>query len=136
MSARLDFRDAVVERFASAFGNRQDCRAMYENGPKLDMNHLTVPVVACEIVYYGSRQAEFAENPATRDDGEILITVLVKDMGGSRAAYALRDEASGLFQRSSLGGAVLHTAAMIQNSSSVAGWVGYRAAIPFWHYHY
>ena len=136
MSARLAFRDAVAERFVSVFKDRQDCRAMYENGPKLDMNRLTVPVVACEIIYHGSQQAEFAERPATRDEGEILITVLVKDMHGTRQAYSLRDEAAALFQRSNAAGAVLHTAKMLQNSSSVAGWVGYRAPIPFWHYHY
>jgi hypothetical protein len=132
---RLQFRDKVAEILRDAFGNRTDCRIAYENGPLTDMDGSTLPVVSCEIVYTTSEQAELAALPLLRDEGSLLITVLVKGMSGSRQAYMLRDEAATLLQRKDIEGATTSVARMLPNSNLVKGWVGYRAAIPFSHYH-
>ncbi|WP_274584092.1 hypothetical protein V9W64_10875 [Neisseria leonii] len=133
---RLDFRDALTVLLRDAYRNRKDVRIHYENGPNVDMGSITVPVLSVETVYSGSFQADLSEMPRTRDNGNILITVLVRGASGSRTAVALRDEAAGLLQRKRIGGALTHTASILPNSDAVKGWVGYRAEVPFWHYHF
>lgn len=136
MGSRLKLRDAVTEKFMNHFDGRDDCLVVYENGANVDMNHSTVPVIGFEIIYKTSEQGELAANPLLKDDGEILVTVLVKDMSGNRKAYALRDEAAELLQRQYLAGANLWVSKLLPNSYAVKGWVAYRAAVPFKHYHH
>lgn len=133
---RLAFRKDVFERLAWRFGNRDDCRVLYENGPNVDMNTSTLPVISMEISYYDSVQAEFSADPLIKDTGEILLTVLVKESSGSLKALELREELATLFQRQNLSGATLSVAKLLPNSRLVKGWVGYRTVIPFWHYHH
>ena len=135
MTDRLMFRDAITSAVHGAFSNRTDCQVLFENGAHVDMNSSTLPVIACEIVYQSSEQADLSENPYIKDEGEILITVLVKDMTGNRLAYRLRDEAAYLLQRRPIAGAVTKVARILPNSDAVKGWVGYRTAVPFFHYH-
>ncbi|MRN38608.1 hypothetical protein CRG49_000595 [Neisseria sp. N95_16] len=136
MSARLEFRDAVARAFQGKFAKRQDIRVHHENGSNVDMNSTTVPVVAYEIVYRNSRQADLSDKPRKVDTGEILITVLVKELSGVRSAIQLRDEAAELLERSRFSGASTSMASLLPNSHAVKGWVGYRAVVPFWHYHF
>lgn len=133
---RLAFRKDVFERLAWRFGNRDDCRVLYENGPNVDMNTSTLPVISMEISYYDSVQAEFSADPLIKDTGEILLTVLVKESSGNLKALELREELATLFQRQNLSGATLSVAKLLPNSRLVKGWVGYRTVIPFWHYHH
>lgn len=133
---RLAFRKDVFERLAWRFGNRDDCRVLYENGPNVDMNTSTLPVISMEISYYDSVQAEFSADPLIKDTGEILLTVLVKESSGNLKALELREELTTLFQRQNLSGATLSVAKLLPNSRLVKGWVGYRTVIPFWHYHH
>lgn len=133
---RLAFRKDVFERLAWRFGNRDDCRVLYENGPNVDMNTSTLPVISMEISYYDSVQAEFSADPLIKDTGEILLTVLVKESSGNLKALELREELATLFQRQNLSGAMLSVAKLLPNSRLVKGWVGYRTVIPFWHYHH
>lgn len=132
---RITFRDLVTEIIAVRFGGRPDCRVQYENGPSVDMGNVTVPVIGYEIVYSNSEQADMAEAPFLLDEGDILITVLVKEMTGNKTAYALRDEIAELLQRRHLAGAVTQVARLLPNSHLVKGWVGYRVSVPFRHYH-
>ena len=134
--SRLAFRDAVADRFHTKFQARTDCRVAFENGPKVDMNTTTVPVIAYEIAYAESAQADLSENPRIKDEGTVLVNVMVKDMAGCRGAYTLRDEVVTLLQRQHLAGATMQVAKLLPNSHAVKGWVGYRAAVPFWHYHF
>nr|DAS26109.1 MAG TPA: hypothetical protein [Caudoviricetes sp.] len=133
---RLAFRNDVFERLTWRFGNRDDCRVFYENGPNVDMNTSTLPVISMEISYIDSVQAEFSGDPLIKDVGEILLTVLVKESSGNLKALELREELTTLFQRQNLSGATLSVAKLLPNSKLVKGWVGYRTVIPFWHYHH
>lgn len=136
MSERLKFRDALTEKLQTAFKDRKDVRVQYENAPLVDMDTSTLPVLACEIVYRNAEQADMADVPRIRDDGEILCTVIVKEMTGNRLAIALRDEVAVLLQRQELGSARTFVGRVLPNSDLVKGWTGYRVAIPFWHYHF
>ena len=131
----LTFRDAVVSKLVGWSRNRKDFRLYMENGPNVDLDREEIPVVSVEIVYSNSEQADLHENPMTRDDGVILVTVLIKQMTGMRTGYALREEVSRLLQRQDLGGATTRIGRKLPNTAEVKGWVGYRVAIPFWHYY-
>lgn len=131
----LAFRDAVVSKLVKWADGRQDFRLYLENGPKTDMDTEEMPVVAVQIVYSGSEQADLNAQPMIRDDGSILVTVLVKDMTGMRTGYLLRDEVAELLQRQSLGGATTRVGRKLPNSDLVKGWTGYRLAVPFWHFY-
>ena len=134
--SRLEFRDAITERFHQKFKSRTDCVVAHENGPKVGMDTSTVPVIGYEIIYSNSEQSELSANPGTKDEGTVLVTVLVKELSGNRTAISLRDEAAVLLQRQHIAGAVLAVGKILPNSYLVKGWVGYRVAVPFWHYHY
>lgn len=131
----LAFRDAVVSKLVGWAEGRTDFRLYLENGPKVDMDTEELPVVAVQIVYAGSEQADLNADPLLRDDGAILVTVLVKDMTGMRTGYRLRDEAASLLQRQNLGGATTRIGRKLPNSDLVKGWTGYRVAVPFWHFY-
>lgn len=133
---RLVFRDAVTELIYAHFQDRTDCRVLYENGPDIDMNTSTLPVLAYEIAYENSVQADLNRKPLIQDSGNILVTILIKSFSGNRKAVELREEAIRLLQQRELGGATLRVARLIPNSQDVKGWVGYRFTIPFWHYHF
>ena len=133
---RLLFRDAITERFKLKFEKRTDCRVAYENGPKVDLNTVTVPVISYEIIYENSTQADLHEQPQTLDTGSVLVNILVRDMAGNRTAYALREEVAKLLQRQHIADAVMQVGQPLPNSHAVKGWVGYRVAVPFWHYHF
>lgn len=131
----LAFRDAVVTALVGWAKGRSDCRLYLENGAEVDIDTDETPVVSVEIHYTGSEQADLNARPMTRDDGSILITILVRQMTGMRTAYGLREELAALLQRNDFGGARTHTARKLPNTAEVKGWVGYRLAVPFWHYH-
>ena len=134
--SRLKFRDAITERFHQKFKGRQDFVVAHENGPKVEMDTQTLPVIGYEIVYETSAQAELSSNLLIKDEGTVLVTVLVKDMSGNRSAIQLRDEVATLLQRQHIADAVMAVGRILPNSYLVKGWVGYRVAVPFWHYHY
>lgn len=134
MSA-LNFRDRLVEILTVWSSSRTDFRLYIENGPNVDMETDERPVVAVEIGYTKSEQADLHAQPMTYDEGIILITVLVKELTGMRTGYALRQEVSQLLQRRNIAGAVLQTASKVPNTEEVRGWIGYRVQIPFFQYY-
>lgn len=131
----LAFRDALVQRLVEWSYGRQDFRLYMENGANVDLDKDTRPVVAVEIHYNTSLQADLHEQPLQRDDGTVLVTVLVKELSGMRVAYQLRDEVAKLLQRQEFGGARLMVGERLPNSDALKGWVGYRIAFPFQHYY-
>lgn len=136
VSDRLNFRDAVASTIHESFKSRDDVRVVHENGALVGMNQTTVPVLFYEIIYRTSGQADFSANPRRKDEGAILLTVMVKELSGVRKAISLRDEAAAVLERQNLAGGSTHMAKLLPNSNLVKGWVGYRAEVPFWHYHF
>lgn len=130
------FRDAVTRKFQTKFSNRGDCQIEYENGLKIDIGEVTAPVVTYEIVYSTSLQADLSAHPLLRDEGNVLVTVLVKEGTGTKTAVRLREECATLLQRQYLAGALMAVGQLLPNSHLVKGWVGYRVSIPFQHYHF
>lgn len=131
----LLFRDALFKEIAEWSHDRKDFRLLVENGPKVDMNQDETPIVRVEIIYSNSEQADLHVNPFIKDEGSVLITVLVRAMNGMRKAYALRDELDELLRRKDFGGAVTAVGRKISNTAEIKGWVGYRLAVPFRHYY-
>lgn len=131
----LTFRDAVITRLVNWSRSRQDFRLYLENGPTVDLDRDERPVVSAEISYTNSEQADLNAQPMIRDEGSILVTVMVKQMTGMRTGYQLREEVANLLQRQDLGGATTQVGRKLPNTGEIKGWVGYRVAIPFWHYY-
>lgn len=136
VQSRLAFRDTVTEILHQQFSNRDDCRIMHENGHIVDLDTCTLPAIFYDIVYRTTEQADLSVNPRLKDEGEILVTVLVKELTGNRVAIQLRDEIAIALQRQELSGAITQVGRLLPNSNLVKGWTGYRVAVPFWHYHF
>lgn len=130
------FRDAVTTKFRDKFSKRTDCLVQYENDKHVDIGEITLPVLSYEIVYSNSEQADLNANPYIHDEGNILVTVLVREGTGTKDPIRLREECAVLLQRQYLAGAQMEVGKLLPNSHAVKGWVGYRVSVPFHHYHF
>lgn len=130
------FRDAVTLKFKNKFANRVDCKIQFENDKPVDIGEITLPVIAYELIYNTSVQADLNDKPLVLDEGNILVTILVKEGSGTKIAIRLREECAVLLQRQYLGGAQMSIGQLLPNSHLVKGWVGYRISIPFQHFHF
>lgn len=130
------FRDAVTTKFRDKFAKRQDCKVQYENEKQVDIGEITQPVIYYEIVYSNSYQADLNAEPFIKDEGNILVTILVKEGTGTKTAIRLREECAVLLQRQFLADATTAIGQMLPNSHLVKGWIGFRVSIPFQHYHF
>ena len=133
---RKIFRDAVTAKFRDKFSNRTDCKVQFENDKQVDMGEVTLPVIAYEIVYNDSFQADLNAQPMVLDEGNVLVTILVKEGSGTNTAIELREECAVLLQRQYLGGAQMSIGRLVPNSHLVKGWLCYRVSIHFQHYNF
>lgn len=136
MSATLDFRAQIIQTVHEWAKKRTDLRLYVENGVLPDVDKDERPIVMLEIRYLNSEQADLNAQPLIRDEGKILVTVLVKQHSGSLKGYQLREELTRLLQRKYFGEAKTFIGEKVANVEIFKSWIGYRVAIPFHHYYF